>query len=170
MVEINKTGPERGSRDASGARCGRRAPFGFFGPWLRTLLLLILAVSAGRALADVVVVANPRSAQTGLSKEQVSALFLGKLTALPWGGRAALCDQPDSSPAREEFYARLTGKSVAQIRAHWAKMSFTGKGVPPTEERGSAEVKKAVSAQPGAIGYIERSDVDGSVKVIYSFQ
>ena len=137
--------------------------------WLRALLLALGMFTQG-AFADVVVIANPRAAHSGLSKEQISALFLGKLTALPWGGRAGPCDQSDASPLREEFYSRLTGKSAAQIKAYWAKMSFTGKGVPPKEENGSAEIKKDVAARPEAIGYIERSEVDGSVKVIFSFQ
>ena len=136
----------------------------------RTLLLLALAAFAGESLADVVVIANPHAARVGLSKDQISALFLGKLTALPWGGRAGPCDQSDASPLREEFYFRLTGKSAAEIKAYWAKMSFTGKGVPPREESGNAGVKKAVATRPDAIGYIERSEVDASVKVVFSFQ
>jgi ABC-type phosphate transport system substrate-binding protein len=44
---------------------------------------------------------------------------------------------------------------------------FTGKATPPKELPSSAEVVKAVSADPNAIGYIDKSAVDGSVKVVY---
>ena len=38
----------------------------------------------------------------------------------------------------------------------------------PKEVGDSAAVKKAVAADPKAIGYIEKSAVDGSVKVLYT--
>jgi ABC-type phosphate transport system substrate-binding protein len=40
----------------------------------------------------------------------------------------------------------------------------------PKEAGDSAAVKKAVASDPKAIGYIEKSAVDASVKVIYSAQ
>jgi ABC-type phosphate transport system substrate-binding protein len=44
---------------------------------------------------------------------------------------------------------------------------FTGKATMPREVAGSAEVKKAVAANPKAIGYVDRSAVDSTVKVVY---
>jgi ABC-type phosphate transport system substrate-binding protein len=38
----------------------------------------------------------------------------------------------------------------------------------PKEAGDSAAVKKAVAADPKAIGYIEKSAVDASVKVVYT--
>jgi ABC-type phosphate transport system substrate-binding protein len=43
---------------------------------------------------------------------------------------------------------------------------FSGKATPPKELGSAAEVKKFVAANPDAIGYIEKSAVDGSVKVV----
>jgi len=43
---------------------------------------------------------------------------------------------------------------------------FTGKGQPPIMLPNAAEVKKAVATDPKAIGYIEKSAVDASVKVV----
>jgi hypothetical protein len=45
-------------------------------------------------------------------------------------------------------------------------MAFTGKGTPPKEVANSAEVKKTLAGNPGLIGYIEKSAVDGSVKTL----
>ena len=45
---------------------------------------------------------------------------------------------------------------------------FTGKGQPPKEVPNTAEVKKLVSGNPNTIGYIEKSAVDSSVKVVWS--
>jgi len=46
------------------------------------------------------------------------------------------------------------------------KLVFTGKATQPKEFASNAEVKKAVAADPKAIGYIDKSAVDDTVKVI----
>lgn len=101
-----------------------------------------------------------------LTSHQVSDVFLGKITSLPDGTTARPVDQPESSAVREAFYLGVTNKSAAQARAHWAKLYFTGRGVPPHEAASSADVKRIVSSTPGAIGYIDRSSLDDSVRVI----
>jgi hypothetical protein len=45
---------------------------------------------------------------------------------------------------------------------------FSGKATPSKEMASSAEVKKFVAASPDAIGSIEKSAVDSSVKVVFS--
>ena len=45
---------------------------------------------------------------------------------------------------------------------------FSGKATPPKELGSSADVKKFVASNPDAIGYIEKSAVDSSVKVVFS--
>jgi ABC-type phosphate transport system substrate-binding protein len=126
-----------------------------------------LLATANPACAEVVVVVAKGSPAT-LTKEQVSEVFLGKATSLPGGGTAVPVDQPESSPLRDEFYSKFTGKSAAQAKAYWSKLAFTGKGIPPKEAGSSAEVKKAVAGTPGGIGYIEKSAVDDTVKVVGS--
>lgn len=137
---------------------------------LRLSLCTLAAITSmvtltGTASAEVVVIANKSGPDT-MTKEQVADVFLGKAPSLPSGASAAPVDLPESSPLREEFYTKATGKSAAQVKSYWAKMSFTGKGTPPKESATSADVKKAVSATPGGIGYIEKSAVDGSIKVV----
>jgi hypothetical protein len=46
---------------------------------------------------------------------------------------------------------------------------FTGRGKPPTEISTTKELKIFLTNNPGAIGYIEKSAVDSSVKVVYDF-
>jgi ABC-type phosphate transport system substrate-binding protein len=125
------------------------------------LLALLAALGATQpAAADVVVVMGSGSSAGNLSKDQIADIFLGKSTTL------TPIDQPESSPLRDEFYTKVTGKSAAQAKSYWAKMAFTGKGTPPKEVANSAEVKKTLAGNPGLIGYIEKSAVDGSVKTL----
>lgn len=118
--------------------------------------------------AQVAVVAGAQSAASPLSAEQVSALFLGKSDQLPGVGAVSLLDQPESAPVREQFYSKATGKSAAQVKAAWARLVFSGKATLPKELASSAEVKKALASNPKALGYIEKSAVDASVKVLLS--
>ena len=67
---------------------------------------------------------------------------------------------------REKFYSQFTGKSPAQVKAHWTKIIFTGRGQPPRQVTGGAEVRRTVAENPAAIGYIDAKLVDSSVRVI----
>lgn len=122
---------------------------------------------AGLAQAQIAVIVNPKNAG-GLTASQVADIFLGKSNALPGGGTAAPADLPESSAVREQFYTKVTGKNAAQVKAGWSRLVFSGKATPPKELASAAEVKKFVAGNPDAIGYIEKSAVDGSVKVALS--
>jgi ABC-type phosphate transport system substrate-binding protein len=126
---------------------------------------LALTLSAVRA-GDVVVVVSAQSPVTNISRNQIADIFLGKTNRLPSGEDAVPIDQPEASPVREEFYNKFTGKSDAQIKAHWSKMIFTGRGQPPRQASSSAEVKKLVAENPRAIGYIDQSLADSTVRVL----
>jgi len=137
-----------------------------------TILCALLCVAglslAPSALADelMLVVVGANSPLVSLDKNQVRNIFLGKVTALPDGSNVIPVDQPESSPLREEFYVKVVEHSAAEVKAHWAQLAFTGRGEPPHESRGSDDVKAILNATPGAIGYIEKSALDSSVKVV----
>ena len=127
----------------------------------KTLCIIALGqlLLVGAANADeVVVIGNPASAP--LTKEQVADLFLGKSQGMK------LIDQPASAPIKAAFYQQVSGHDLSQVKATWSRLIFTGKAQPPKEMADSAAVKKAVAADPKTIGYIEKSAVDGSVKVL----
>ena len=124
------------------------------------LLALSTVVPAVPAMAEVVVVVNPKSAAGAMTNEQVAQFFLGKSTAM------TPIDQPENAPVRAEFYKKVADKEPSQAKALWSKLVFTGKATLPREVASSADVKKAVAADPKAIGYIEKSAVDGTVKVV----
>ncbi|MBB2486612.1 hypothetical protein H5407_15405 [Mitsuaria sp. WAJ17] len=132
----------------------------------QVLIALALAGASVAAQAQVAVVVNPKSAAASMTAEQVANIFLGKSNALPSGAAAAPVDQPEAAAIRDTFYTKVTGKNSAQVKAAWSRLVFSGKATPPKEVASSAEVKKFVAGNPDAIGYIEKSAVDGSVKVV----
>ena len=121
-------------------------------------LALLLGVVTGAQAMDIVVIGNPAAGP--LSKEQVADVFLGKNQAL------TPVDQVESAPIRAEFYKQATGRDLAQVKSTWSRLVFSGKGQAPKELADNAAVKKAVAADPKAVGYIDKSAVDGSVKVV----
>jgi ABC-type phosphate transport system substrate-binding protein len=130
------------------------------------LLALGLGASPSMASAFVVPVVSAKSTLTTLSENEVADIFLGKLNRLPDGEALTPIDQAEGAEVRDEFYLKFGGRSQAQVKAHWSKVIFTGRGKPPRRVNNSAEVKKLLSENPNAIGYIDSTAVDDSVKVL----
>ena len=114
--------------------------------------------------AEVAVVVNPGNDITEISVKDAKRLYLGKTGKFPDGGKADVVDQKVGEGSRDTFYKNVVGKSESQAKSYWSKQIFTGKGTPPEAIGGDAEVKAKVSADPKAIGYIDSSQVDDSVK------
>jgi len=127
---------------------------------------LALCAASAAVKADVVVVVATSSPVKTLARNQVADIFLGKTSRFPGGGQATPIDQIEDSPTRDEFYTTFTGKSASQLKAHWSKIIFTGRGQPPQAVSSSAEVKKRVAENPDTIGYIDAREVDGSVRAL----
>jgi hypothetical protein len=130
------------------------------------LIALVLNLANHSARADVVAIVSSKSAIITLSKSQTTDIFLGRVNRFPSGLPAMPIDQAEGSAAREEFYAKMAGKSAAQMKAYWSKIIFTGRGQPPKEVLNGVEVKKRILENPAAIGYIDANLVDDSVRVV----
>lgn len=127
---------------------------------------LVLCVASVDVKAEVVVVVATSSPVKTLARTQVADIFLGKTSRFPDGGQAVPIDQTEDSPTRDEFYTTFTGKSAAQLKAHWSKIIFTGRGQPPQAVSSGAEVKKRIAGNPDTIGYIDAQELDGSIRAL----
>lgn len=116
--------------------------------------------------AEVVVIVSAKNSTAALSADQVADIFLGNAAAFPSGGLAVPVDQAEGAPVRDEFYSKIGRKTAPQLKAHWSKIIFTGKGKPPKEAPDSAAIKKLVAENPNIIGYIDKGAADSSVKVV----
>jgi ABC-type phosphate transport system substrate-binding protein len=134
----------------------------------KTILVACLALTGLASQAQVAVVVGAKSAAANMTAAQAADLFLGKSDQLAGVGVALLLDHAEGDALRDQFYTKVTGKSAAQVKAAWSRLVFSGKATPPKEVANSAEVKKLVATNANAVGYIEKSAVDGSVKVLLS--
>ncbi|MBW8898927.1 MAG: phosphate ABC transporter substrate-binding protein [Massilia sp.] len=137
---------------------------------LGAALLLGTLAGAPAGAADLVVIVSARNPVATLRADQVAAIFLGQSARFPDGAEAVPYDMRLGAALRDEFYARVTNKSSALLKAHWSKMVFTGRGQPPAELSDSTAMRRRVAGDPEAIGYIERSALDASVHAVLVVQ
>lgn len=131
-------------------------------------LITTLALTAGISMAHAgaVVVAGASSPLAAAGSGDMIKVFLGKKKAL--GGVSVVpVDQTEGTGARTDFYSNVVKKSEAQLKSYWSRLIFTGKGQAPQVVGGDADVKGMVSANPNLLGYIDESQVDGTVKVLF---
>lgn len=77
-------------------------------------------------------------------------------------------DQNDQQPAFRTFYMKMLNMNTSKLMRYRASYLFSGQGHLPTEALNDDEVKLQVANTPEAIGYIEASAIDDSVRVVYS--
>lgn len=135
--------------------------------WLGLALLCLLSATSVRA--ELVVIASRDSGIGRLSKAEVVNIFMGRYRKLPNEAVAAPLDIDGDAAERREFYLRLVGKSPAEINAYWAHLVFSGRTTAPEELASQQAVLERVARDPAAIGYVDRKNLNGKVKVIYEF-
>lgn len=139
-------------------------------------VIAVLAVVAGSAASaspspaspadTVVVVVSADSPVEEMPRLHLADLYLGRTSRFPDGRRAEPVDLEPGSEVRREFYQAYLGRSQSEIKAHWSKAVFTGRGRPPPDVEDGAAMKEALAGNPRAIGYIDRSLVDDRVRVV----
>ncbi len=133
---------------------------------LTQLALLAICFAAPIVQSEVVVVVSASNPVSSLSKSQVAKIFLGKSYRFPDGSRAVPLNQGEGTFERDDFYQLVSNQSPAQVKAHWSKLIFTGRGRPPREATNSDAVKQLLAGNGVNIGYIDHTAVDDSVKIV----
>lgn len=132
-------------------------------------VFIIALLSLGVVLpsqAGIAIIVNPKNTNA-IDINDVRKIFLGKTKVFPNGQEATPLDLLDTSAEKEEFSNEVLRKSTASLNSYWSRMLFSSKGKPP-RSLDSDQVKQAVAENKDAIGYINSSDVDSSVKVLFS--
>jgi ABC-type phosphate transport system substrate-binding protein len=124
----------------------------------------IIFLFSGSVVAEIAVIVSPGSRISTLSGSEIKAIYLGKSKKLK------AVDQSKGSAIRVDFLSKVVGKSESQFKAYWSKKIFSGKGMPPRVLDSGAAIKRQVASSRNMIGYIDSSEVDDSVKVVYKVQ
>lgn len=137
----------------------------------RRHLLLSLAAGLPALLAPPVhaaddglaVIAHP--GLKGLDAETIGRVYTGRAVELD-GQALRPINLPSSSPPRARFLKALLQQDDEAYIAYWTVRRYIGKGVPPAELRTAAEVLDYVARTPGAIGYVDASELRAGVAVV----
>lgn len=130
-----------------------------------SMTVLLSCAIASAAVAEIVLVVHP-SNDASLDAKTAQRIFLGKTTKFSNGQDTKPINQVANSATRNTFDSDVLGRSTAQVSAHWSKLTFTGKGIPPNEVDNDAAVVALVASTPDAVGYVNKSAVNDSVKAI----
>lgn len=127
------------------------------------LLSALLGLVPITSQADVTVIANKSLSIDNISSKQAKKLWLGKLKKLG-GTNVVVVDQTFGSKVFDDFYSKIVKKKPRQLKAYWAKITFTGKGFPPKQLKDDTAIINWVAQNPGALGYVDSSAVNDTVK------
>ena len=109
----------------------------------------------------LVVIGHRDNPVPALTIDQVKKIYLGKDRSF------TPIDQRKGAAVRTEFYKKVVKKEGEKLAAYWNRRIFSGKGHPPKEIGGAdAAIKEWIKDRPDDIGYINKSSVDSSIKVL----
>jgi hypothetical protein len=133
-------------------------------------LLLLLGAAEAWAQSDegpgfkIVEHAELRAAR--LPRSFLVEAFLKKVTRWPDGTPLHPVDLSIGSTVRRRFVERVLGRSIPAIRSYWQQVIFSGRGLPPLEVSGDADVLRYVRRNRGAIGYVSAGAPVEGVRVV----
>lgn len=129
-----------------------------------------MAAAPGATQAGIVVITHPSAGVTALSKDDVMRIFLAKTKTYPNEKPAVPVIPREGSASRLKFESTVFEKSPMQVKAYWTRLLFTGRGNPPQVLESDIDIRQKVADNPNAVGYIDSSAVDKSVRVVFTLQ
>lgn len=133
----------------------------------RIALLFLLssaAVAAPGLAEDLAVVVHP-TRDARLSVDQIAQIYLKQRRFWGDGELIVPVNRDSGSSARDSFVRMVFGANARQHVVYWNRQYFRGV-LPPATLASDEAVKRFVSSEPLAIGYIRMSALDDSVKVL----
>jgi ABC-type phosphate transport system substrate-binding protein len=137
---------------------------------LALVAAILLSPGDGRPLAEDVsfrVVVNKANPVSSLTRAELSAIFMRRIRSWPDGTEIRPVEHRSAARVRARFSRDVHGKSVAYVIRYWQRLIFAGRGIPPPAVPSNAAVLAFVSANRGAIGYVDgATPIAGDLKVI----
>lgn len=129
------------------------------------LLAAVATIFAGRASAQVIVIANPSVKATDITKSELKDVFTGAATNLKDGSQVTPILLKDG-PVHEVFLGTYIGKGDVVFRGSWRNLVFSGQVIMPKSVESDDDMVQYIAHHPGTIGYINKSTSHDGVKVL----
>lgn len=131
---------------------------------LRLALLISLFLSSALAYGQVVVVVGNPSVKK-LDTTLLFRIYTGRTSEID-GLTVYPVNAPAGTPIRNRFLSSCLQQDENRYTAHWTVRKYVGKGTSPREFARSTDLRNYVATTPGAIGYLEESEVTPGMQVI----
>ena len=106
-----------------------------------------------------------------LSPADAKKVFMGDKSTWPSGKRVTILMLSPGQPERAVALREIYKMSEDDYGQYFTQAAFAGKVSAPPKDVGSpAQMKQAIAANPGAIGYVKKEDVDDTVKPVLKLQ
>lgn len=115
----------------------------------------------------VAIVVNKANATGNLSVDEVRKFFMGDKARWDGSKKAVVVMLSPGSAERETVLRAIFKMNESEYNKYSMQAVFTGKmASAPLDLPSPSMIKKFVAANPGAIGYVKKSDADDTVRVI----
>ena len=101
-----------------------------------------------------VVVVHESNPTTSISRDELSRIFLKKITVWRTRRPVTVVDQRETARVREQFTRAVHHREVSSVASFWQQQIFAGRAVPPAQRTSDADVMAFVANNPDAIGYV----------------
>ena len=134
---------------------------------LLAVFVMLAPRTAAAQSATYKVIVNRENPVSSLSRDELSRLFLKKVTTWSNAKPVSVVEQKPTAPVREVFTKTVHGRQLGYITSYWQQMIFSGRATPPPEKSSDAEVSAYVAGNPSAIGYVDaNTPLPAGVKVL----
>ena len=134
--------------------------------WCILLCLSIPALAEPQEASSPVIIVSPRQTPAPISKNALRAMFGMRLRNWPDQTPVHVFVLRDDNPTHSLFSKQILNIYPHQLRLAWDRLVFSGTGQAPTEVSSEEEMREQVAKTPGAIGYLPRSMINGSVRIL----
>jgi len=134
---------------------------------LRWIIVIFcgLVLRAADLPAQVAVIAHPSVPADTISRSRLLDYYTGDRTTWSNGGAVVVFDLEPKTDVKNVFY-KFLGKSTSRMKSIWLKKKLSGEGGPPESFPSEQEVLEKVASTPGAIGFVNSGNVQGTVKTL----
>lgn len=139
----------------------------FFVVILALMPSCIQVTRASAALDEVDVVVNKANNIGPLTREEVRRIFMGERSSWPGGKHIAVLMFSPDQPERALILREVFKMNESDYTKYFLQAAFTGlvQGA-PRDLPSAAQMKARLAANPNAIGYLRKEDVDDGVRVV----
>jgi hypothetical protein len=127
-------------------------------------LSLSLSLLLGSAQAGDILVIGHENVPP-IDPPVIERIFTGRVISVAGVAITPVTLKPGTAE-RDQFLRRFLDQDEEQYTGYWTVRRYIGKGAPPAEFAGAAELIRYIQATPGAVGYIQDRELPAGIQVL----